>query len=53
MLVGNDVVDLHDPESSPEALHARFDARVFTTDERVLLSASDSMHELRWTLWAA
>ena len=53
MLVGNDVVDLHDPESQPEALHARFDARVFTLDEREALSASDSPHLLRWTLWAA
>ena len=53
MLVGNDVVDLNDPESSPEALHPRFDARVFTADERAVLSASASTHQLRWTLWAA
>ena len=53
MLVGNDVVDLHDPESQAEALHARFDARVFTFGEREALSASGSVHELRWTLWAA
>ena len=53
MLVGNDVVDLNDPESQPEALHARFDARVFTFAEREALSASGSVHELRWTLWAA
>ena len=53
MLVGNDVVDLHDPESRPEAIHNRFDARVFTSDEREALRASASAHELRWTLWAA
>ena len=57
MLVGNDIVDLHDPESRPGALHARFDARVFTPAEREALSvsapASASRHELRWTLWAA
>ena len=53
MLVGNDVVDLHDLESRPEAIHNRFDARVFTSDERRALSASVSTHELRWTLWAA
>ena len=53
MLVGNDVVDLRDPESQPEAIHNRFDARVFTSDEREALSASASAHELRWTLWAA
>ncbi|MFB3117247.1 MAG: 4'-phosphopantetheinyl transferase superfamily protein, partial [Myxococcota bacterium] len=57
MLVGNDVVDLHDPETLQEALHPRFDARVFTSVELEALSvsapASASRHELRWTLWAA
>lgn len=53
MLVGNDVVDLHDPESRPGALHPRFDVRVFTPDELEALSASASAHPLRWTLWAA
>ena len=53
MLVGNDVVDLHDPESRPEALHPRFDARVFTSDEREALGVSAFPHSLRWTLWAA
>lgn len=53
MLVGNDVVDLHDSENRPEALHTRFDARVFASDERAALSASASVHQLRWTLWAA
>ena len=56
MLVGNDVVDLSDPESRSEALHERFDARAFSLDEREALSASApasaSLHELRWTLWA-
>ena len=53
MLIGNDVVDLHDTESRPGAIHNRFDARVFTFDEREALSDSASAHELRWTLWAA
>ena len=53
MLVGNDIVDLHDPDSQPEALHPRFDTRVFTPDEREALSASASRHSLRWTFWAA
>ncbi len=53
MLVGNDIVDLHDPESRPEALHNRFDTRVFTSDEREALTTSASAHALRWTLWAA
>ncbi len=53
MLIGNDVVDLHDPESRPGAIHNRFDARVFSFDEREALSDSAFAHELRWTLWAA
>ena len=53
MLIGNDVVDLHDPESRPGVIHNRFDARVFSFDEREALSDSASAHELRWTLWAA
>jgi len=53
LLVGNDVVDLHDPESQPEALHPRFDARVFSAGEREALSASGSPHSLRWSFWAA
>ena len=53
MLVGNDVVDLHDPDSRPEALHPRFDTRVFTPDEREALETSACPHSLRWTLWAA
>ncbi len=53
MLIGNDVVDLRDPESRPGAIHNMFDARVFSFDEREALSDSASAHELRWTLWAA
>ena len=53
MFVGNDVVDLRDPESQPEALHPRFDARVFSFGEREVLSASGSPHSLRWSFWAA
>jgi phosphopantetheinyl transferase (holo-ACP synthase) len=53
LLVGNDVVDLHDRESRSEALHPRFDIRVFAADEREALRASSSAHPLRWTLWAA
>ncbi len=53
MLVGNDVVDLRDPDNQPDALHARFDSRVFASVEREALGASSSQHVLRWTLWAA
>jgi phosphopantetheinyl transferase (holo-ACP synthase) len=47
------VVDFHDPESQPEALHPRFDARVFSAGEREALGASGSPHSLRWSFWAA
>ena len=53
MLVGNDVVDLRDAESRPESLHARFDGRVFTPCELLVLNASTFPDSLRWTLWAA
>jgi len=52
-MVGNDVVDLHDPETSPEGLNPRFDERVFTTGERHKLASASDAHSLRWTMWAA
>ncbi len=52
-MVGNDVVDLADPETQPETLHPRFDARVFTAAERRLVAASASQSTMRWLLWAA
>lgn len=53
MLVGNDVVDLRDPENQPEAIHPRFDDRVFTWGERARILAAGSPHRMRWLLWAA
>ena len=53
MLVGNDVVDLRDPENQPAAIHPRFDERVFTRDERARVVAAASPHWMRWALWAA
>lgn len=52
-MVGNDVVDLGDPEAQPESLHPRFDQRVFTAAERRLIAASASASTMRWLLWAA
>jgi len=51
--VGNDIVDLADPETRQQGLHPRFDERVFRPSERALLERSDSPHLLRWALWAA
>jgi phosphopantetheinyl transferase (holo-ACP synthase) len=52
-VIGNDVVDLRDPETLPGARHARFDARVFAAGERSALERSGARDRLRWILWAA
>ncbi len=52
-MVGNDVVDLGDPETRPGAQHPGFDARVFARSERRLLACSERPDCLRWALWAA
>lgn len=53
MPIGNDVVDLRDPEARPGAVHPRFDARVFTDDEREILEERERPDRWRWSLWAA
>ena len=52
-MIGNDVVDLADPESRAVARHLRFDGRVFDGTERVLIEASSHPERARWLLWAA
>ncbi|MFN8543974.1 MAG: 4'-phosphopantetheinyl transferase superfamily protein [Candidatus Binatia bacterium] len=52
-MIGNDIVDLDDPESRPASRHPRFDARAFATEERALIAASTDAERTRWTLWAA
>jgi phosphopantetheinyl transferase (holo-ACP synthase) len=51
--VGNDVVDLADPETRLEGLHARWGERVFCAAERAALEASPARHRLQWALWAS
>lgn len=55
MPVGNDVVDLRDPANQPDAIHPRFDRRVFARIEREALAASPAelRHVERWKRWAA
>ena len=53
MSVGNDVVDLADPETRLGGLHPRWVERVFGAAEREALEASPSRHLLHWALWAA
>ncbi len=52
-MIGNDVVDLADPEATEKGLNPRFDERVFSFIERRQLGASKERHLLRWTMWAA
>jgi phosphopantetheine--protein transferase-like protein len=52
-MVGNDVVDLGDPETEARVRHPRFDERVFTGVERAALRMSAEPERLRWVLWAA
>ncbi len=51
--IGNDVVDLRDPETREGASHPRFDARVFAAHERAAIAADPSPRVARWRLWAA
>jgi hypothetical protein len=51
-VVGNDVVDLRDPDATAERA-PRFDARVFCADELRALEASPDRARLRWRLWGA
>ena len=52
-MIGNDVVDLGDPESRAEGRHPRFDGRVFDEAERALIQGSGQPERIRWLLWAA
>jgi hypothetical protein len=52
-MIGNDVVDLSDPESSREACHPRFDRRVFAPEETRLLRTDPTDRQMRWILWSA
>jgi phosphopantetheinyl transferase (holo-ACP synthase) len=52
-MLGNDVVDLRDPETAPDALHPGFDRRVFAAVERERLRRSPRPERQRWIHWAA
>jgi phosphopantetheinyl transferase (holo-ACP synthase) len=52
-MVGNDIVDLRDPDADSTRYSARFDARVFTPAERRAIANSGSGERERWRLWAA
>lgn len=52
-MLGNDVIDLADPETWPGACHPRFEQRVFTSAERAAIAASPRPALARWVHWAA
>ena len=51
--VGNDVIDLKDPENIGKSRDDRFLGRVFTAGERELIASVPSPDTLLWSLWAA
>jgi phosphopantetheinyl transferase (holo-ACP synthase) len=51
-MLGNDIVDLTDPEAASGAQHPRFDQRVFANRELASLAASPEPTRVRWMLWA-
>jgi hypothetical protein len=52
-MLGNDVVDLEDPETRPETFRPRFDERVFDPVERRAIARDPRPHARRWAHWAA
>jgi phosphopantetheinyl transferase (holo-ACP synthase) len=53
MLVGNDIVDLDDPDNLRAPRHPRFVERVLTERERDVLAGADDPHLLLWSFFAA
>lgn len=51
--VGNDIVDLQEPQSLGKSCDSRFLERVFTADERGRITAAACPDALLWALWAA
>ena len=51
--VGNDIVDLADPENIGKSGDERFCRRVFNPEELSLIANSDRPDTILWALWAA
>lgn len=52
-MIGNDIVDLDDIETSPSEIHPRFDERAFSSAERERLARSREPDRERWVFWSA
>ena len=51
--IGNDIVDLTDPDNIGKSRDRRFIARVFTPEEQVRIDRSESPDTTLWMFWAA
>lgn len=51
--VGNDIVDLKEPQSLGKSCDSRFLERVFSAEERGRIAAASCPDTLLWALWAA
>jgi hypothetical protein len=52
-MIGNDVVDLRDPDAAPTWRTPAFDARVFSPAERARIAVSTDAVRERWLIWTA
>lgn len=52
-MVGNDVVDLCDPDADFASYSPRFDERVFAPSERRCIATSADPETCRWRMWSA
>lgn len=52
-MLGNDIVDLRDPDARPESFNARFDERVFSVDEQRAIAQDSDPLARRWAHWGA
>lgn len=50
--IGNDLVDLLDPQSQDKWKNPRFLSRICTVEEQQLILRSVDPHSMLWTLWA-
>jgi phosphopantetheinyl transferase (holo-ACP synthase) len=52
-MLGNDIVDLRDPDARPESFRARFDDRVFSAEEQRAIAQDSNPLARRWAHWGA
>jgi hypothetical protein len=50
--IGNDIVDLRDPQNVGKSQNTRFINRVFTPNEQKLISNASNQDAMLWSLWA-